>query len=175
MREYISTIVDCDHSTGDSANVSAPATAPPKARIGEHARCPASPSTTSPTKSRLDLHISIAVHPAAIAPNAAEQRLTHQAGVGCPMYVTHENALQKSHEQNVQNGYPGGCGTPRFAAAVASSPESSRPTLGPRVKKYTANETTVAVQNAAQSNLVKNLSFIPSYLSAFMLSATPRS
>ncbi len=37
--------------------------------------------------------------------------------------------------QNVQNGYPGGCGTPRCAPAVASSPESSSPTEGPRVKK----------------------------------------
>ena len=52
-----------------------------------------------------------------------------------PMYVTHENALQNSQQQNVQNGYPGGCGTPRFAAAVANSPESSRPTDGPSVKK----------------------------------------
>lgn len=75
------------------------------------------------------------------------------------MYVTHEKSLQKSQLQSVQNGYPGGCGTPRCAAAVASSPESSKPTDGPNVQKYTANVASVAVQNADQSNLVKNLSF----------------
>ena len=76
------------------------------------------------------------------------------------MYVTHPKTLQNIHEQNVQNGYPGGCGTPRLAAAVASSPESSNPTLGPSVRKYTTAEMSVAVQKAAQSNFVKNLSFI---------------
>ena len=49
------------------------------------------------------------------------------------MYVTKEKTLQKIQLQNVQNGYPGGCGTPRCAAAVASSPESSSPTEGPSV------------------------------------------
>ena len=86
-------------------------------------------------KSRPERQMSIAVKPAAKAPKTAEQRLTAHAGVGWPMYVTHENALQKNHEQSVQNGYPGGCGTPRCAAAVASSPESSKPTDGPSVKK----------------------------------------
>jgi hypothetical protein len=51
------------------------------------------------------------------------------------MYVTQKNNLQNIHEHKVQNGYPGGCGTPRFAAAVANSPESSSPTDGPKVKK----------------------------------------
>ena len=69
----------------------------------------------------------------ALAAFAAEQQLTAHAGLGCPMYVTKENILQNIHVQNVQNGYPGGCGTPRWALAVASSPESSRPTEGPRV------------------------------------------
>ena len=85
------------------------------------------------TKSRADRLISIAVHPAASAPKTAEQQLTDHAGVGWPMYVTKEKTLQKIQLQNVQNGYPGGCGTPRCAAAVASSPESSSPTEGPSV------------------------------------------
>ena len=130
MSEYISTMVDCDHSTGDSANVSAPATPPPK-----HSHWLTPPSTPPPTKSRPLLHISIAVNPAANAPATAENSDMHHAGVGWPMYVTHPNTLQNTHEQNVQNGYPGGCGTPRCAPAVASSPESSRPTDGPSVKK----------------------------------------
>ena len=110
LSEYISTIVDCDHSTGESANVRAPATPPPKEShlphpsMGRGSGAPESPSVVRPIKSRLDRHISIAVQPAANAPNTAEQRLVAHAGVGCPMYVTHENALQKSHEQNVQNG-----------------------------------------------------------------------
>ena len=57
--------------------------------------------------------MSMAVQPAAKAPNTAEQQLTAQAGFGCPIYVTKENILQNIHVQNVQNGYPGGCGTPR--------------------------------------------------------------
>ncbi len=73
--------------------------------------------------------------------------------------MTKPKTLQKIQQQKVQNGYPGGCGTPRLAAAVASSPESSSPTLGPSVKKYTPRVITVAVQKAAQSSLVKNLSF----------------
>ena len=89
----------------------------------------------SPTKSLPLLHISIAVKPAASAPTVAEKSEMHHAGVGWPMYFTQKKALQNSQLQNVQNGYPGGCGTPRCAPAVASSPESSRPTDGPSVKK----------------------------------------
>ena len=79
------------------------------------------------------------------------------------MYVTQENNRQNIQLHSVQKGYPGGCGTPKCAAAVASSPESSSPTDGPSVQKYTANVASVAVQNAAQSSLVKNFSwrFVP--------------
>ena len=59
---------------------------------------------TPPTKSCALRQMSIAVQPAANAPKTAEQSETHHAGVGWPMYVTQPNALQKSHEQNVQNG-----------------------------------------------------------------------
>ena len=48
--------------------------------------------------------MSIAVQPAANAPATAEKRLTAQAGVGWPMYVTHENRRQNSQEQSVQKG-----------------------------------------------------------------------
>ena len=59
---------------------------------------------TPSTKSCALRQMSIAVQPAANAPKTAEQSETHHAGVGWPMYVTQPNALQKSHEQNVQNG-----------------------------------------------------------------------
>ncbi len=48
--------------------------------------------------------MSMAVKPAASAPAVAEKRLIAQAGVGCPMYVTQANILQKSQLQSVQNG-----------------------------------------------------------------------
>ena len=131
FKEYISTIVDWDHSTGESANVSAPATAPPN---DSNPDVPDS-SPSSPIKSCAERHISMAVHPAASAPATAEKQLIAHAGVGWPIYVTQKNSLQNNQLQRVQNGYPGGCGTPRCAPAVASSPESSSPTEGPSVKK----------------------------------------
>ena len=85
------------------------------------------------SRSWAERQMSIAVQPAAKAPKKAEHRLTAHAGVGWPMYVTPANNLQNIQLQRVQNGYPGGCGTPRCAAAVASSPESSSPTEGPIV------------------------------------------
>ena len=105
FREYISTMVDCDHSTGENAKVRAPPTAPPKhsspdtlssssLKDGVPSLSNETSASSPDTKSCALRHISIAVHPAANAPNTAEQRLVAQAGVG----------LQKSHEQKVQKG-----------------------------------------------------------------------
>ena len=101
-------------------------------------RSSASAAPFDPIESSMSLperQMSIAVQPAANAPATAEKSDTAHAGVGWPMYVTQEKTRQKIQQQSVQKGYPGGCGTPRWSAAVASSPESSRPTEGPRVKK----------------------------------------
>ena len=67
-------MVDCDHSTGESAKVNAPATPPPKE---------SAPDVS--VKSREERQMSIAVQPAASAPKTAEQSETHHAGVGWPM------------------------------------------------------------------------------------------
>ena len=81
MSEYISTIVDCDHSTGEKENARAPPTPPPN----ESQSAPASDASSFTMKSCALLQMSIAVQPAANAPNTALQQLTAQAGVGWPM------------------------------------------------------------------------------------------
>ena len=48
--------------------------------------------------------MSKAVQPAANAPATAEKKLTAHAGVGWPMYVTHENMRQKNQQQSDQKG-----------------------------------------------------------------------
>ena len=50
-------------------------------------------------------------------------------------------------------GYPGGWGTPKKSLATASSPESSRVTVGARVNVYTARVARKTTQNAIQSSL----------------------
>ena len=52
--------------------------------------------------------VYMAVQPAANAPVTAENSDIAHAGVGCPMYVTHENSRQNTHPHMLQNGYPGG-------------------------------------------------------------------
>ena len=121
--------------TGENANTSAAPTPPENAKRELVLSALRSPELEECIISVADLHTSIAVQPAANAPVTAEKSDIAQAGVGCPMYVTQEKRRQNIQPHSVQNGYPGGCGTPRWSAAVASSPESSRPTDGPSVKK----------------------------------------
>ena len=89
MSEYISTMVDWDHSTGESAKVSAPATPPPKARIPDgstfRSDSGSSAAASFATKSWAERQMSMAVQPAANAPATAEKQLIAQAGVGWPM------------------------------------------------------------------------------------------
>src|SRR3954466_11765680 len=51
----------------------------------------------------------------------------------------------------VQTGYPGGCGTPAYIEATASSPESSRVTCGASVSQYPINANRVVIPKAIQS------------------------
>ena len=81
--------MDCDHSTGENANTSAPPS--PPANPMSACRCPwggtrsvASEAIES-SMSLPDRQMSIAVHPAANAPATAEKSDTAQAGVGWPM------------------------------------------------------------------------------------------
>ena len=91
MSEYISTIVDCDHSTGENANTSAPPRPPakPMSAWRRVTSSPAQPSWASlsmeSSMSLPDRQMSIAVQPAANAPATAEKSETAQAGVGWPM------------------------------------------------------------------------------------------
>ena len=109
FREYISTMVDCDHITGEKAKTSAAATPPENAKsefvLPHSAFCA---SSLGFIMSMLDRHMSMAVQPAANAPVTAENSDIAHAGVGCPMYVTHENSRQNTHPHMLQNGYPGG-------------------------------------------------------------------
>ena len=84
--------MDCDHSTGENANTSAPPSPPAKLMSacrcswGGTRSCASDASEAIESSMSLpDRQMSIAVHPAAKAPATAEKSDTAQAGVGWPM------------------------------------------------------------------------------------------
>ena len=72
FREYISTIVDCDHSTGENANASEPPSPPARAKRSVGFVSPPVRSVPS-IMSDAERQMSIEVQPAAKAPNTAER------------------------------------------------------------------------------------------------------
>ena len=84
-------------------------------------------SRTSAISQRSELLASAVVSPTAqAAQNPLKIAISHAAFPS--------GSSRKSHDDNVQSGYPVGWGTPKCSAAVMNSPESSNVTFGAAVQ-----------------------------------------
>src|ERR1041384_1544013 len=125
---YTSAITACDHITGLSA-INNPA-ATELTRMIKSSNCRFASFCRNPTFTAITcplFEVNSVISPAASALKNADIKLIRHAMLPNGMMCC------QIHAQIVQIGYPGGCGTPRWFAAVRNSPESSNVTLGASV------------------------------------------
>ena len=145
LNVYTSTITAWLHMKPLNASIN-PATQP-LTTAKRLAKCSSMPSnqlmlSTIRDEARL---VSNASRPLESAAATADDNATRNA-----MFEIGTSSVN-SHVYSVQTGYPGGCGTPAYIEATASSPLSSSVKSGEIVRQYPKSAIKVVIANASQS------------------------